>query len=96
MTNAVSRGGADPRLGAGFQSGDRGRAGAPARERIVRRHIRAGVRVLDPNAVYIDPRVTIGRETMLLPGTILRGGDRRRLRLHHRSQCRGAGLRHRR
>ena len=24
------------------------------------------------------------------------GGDRRRLRLHHRSQCRGAGLRHRR
>ena len=43
------------------------------RERIVRRHIRAGVRVLDPNAVYIDPRVTIGRETMLLPGTILRG-----------------------
>lgn len=43
------------------------------RERIVRRHIRAGVRVLDPNAVYIDPRVTIGRGTMLLPGTILRG-----------------------
>ena len=40
------------------------------RERIVRRHIRAGVRVLDPNAVYIDPRVTIGRGTMLLPGTI--------------------------
>ena len=43
------------------------------RERIVRRHIRSGVRVLDPNAVYIDPRVTIGRGTMLLPGTILRG-----------------------
>ena len=43
------------------------------RERTVRRHIRAGVRVLDPNAVYIDPRVTIGRGTMLLPGTILRG-----------------------
>lgn len=43
------------------------------RERIVRRHIRAGVRVLDPNAVYIDPRVTIGRGTMLLPGTICGG-----------------------
>ena len=43
------------------------------RERIVRRHIRAGVRVLDPAAVYIDPRVTVGPGTMLLPGTILRG-----------------------
>ena len=43
------------------------------RDRIVQTHIRAGVRVLDPRAVYIDPRVTIGRGTMLLPGTILRG-----------------------
>ena len=43
------------------------------RERIVKSHIRAGVRILDPNTVYIDPRVTIGQGTMLLPGTILQG-----------------------
>ena len=44
------------------------------RDEIVRRHIANGVRVLDPGAVYIDPRVKIGRGTMVLPGTILRGG----------------------
>ena len=43
------------------------------RDRIVRRHIQNGVRVLDPAAVYIDPRVQVGRGTLLLPGTILRG-----------------------
>ena len=43
------------------------------RERIVREHQRKGVRILDPNAVYIDPRVTIGAGTVLLPGTILKG-----------------------
>ena len=43
------------------------------REQIVRQHIRNGVRILDPNTVYIDPRVEIGRGTVLLPGTILRG-----------------------
>ena len=43
------------------------------RQRIVKAHIRSGVRVLDPAAVYIDPRVTIGEGTVLLPGTILQG-----------------------
>lgn len=43
------------------------------RERITRRHLQNGVRILDPAAVYIDPRVTIGRGTLLLPGTILQG-----------------------
>ena len=43
------------------------------RERIVQKHIRAGVRILDSGAVYIDPRVTIAAGTMLLPGTILQG-----------------------
>ena len=43
------------------------------RQRIVKAHIRGGVRVLDPAAVYIDPRVTIGEGTVLLPGTILQG-----------------------
>lgn len=33
----------------------------------------AGVQVIDPSAVYVDPAVTVGRGTVLLPGTILRG-----------------------
>ncbi len=43
------------------------------RDRIVQGHIRRGVRILDPSAVYIDPRVEIGPGTTVLPGTILRG-----------------------
>lgn len=43
------------------------------RDRIVKGHIQNGVRVLDPSAVYIDPRVSIGRGTVVLPGSILRG-----------------------
>ena len=33
----------------------------------------AGVRFVDPNTVYIDPTVTVGAGTVILPGTILRG-----------------------
>ncbi|WP_295579286.1 glucosamine-1-phosphate N-acetyltransferase [uncultured Oscillibacter sp.] len=43
------------------------------RERIVKDHMRRGVRVLDPAAVYIDPRADIGPGTVLLPGTLVRG-----------------------
>lgn len=43
------------------------------RDAIVDYHIGNGVRFLDPAAVYIDPRVEIGRGTVVLPGTILRG-----------------------
>ncbi|MCI2057864.1 MAG: glucosamine-1-phosphate N-acetyltransferase [Oscillibacter sp.] len=43
------------------------------RDRIVQAHAEAGVRFLDSSAVYIDPRVKIGRGTVVLPGTILRG-----------------------
>lgn len=32
-----------------------------------------GVRIMDPNSVYVGPRVTVGAGTVLLPGTILRG-----------------------
>ena len=46
------------------------------RDEIVRRHMARGVRFLDPAAVYIDPRVEIGRGTFVLPGTILRGNTR--------------------
>ncbi|MBE6940383.1 MAG: glucosamine-1-phosphate N-acetyltransferase [Ruminococcaceae bacterium] len=40
---------------------------------ILQRHMEQGVTVLDPSATYVDPRCTIGADTLLLPGTILRG-----------------------
>lgn len=47
-------------------------------EREARRHtatqlMENGVRIMDPDSVYIDPQVTVGAGTVLLPGTILRG-----------------------
>ena len=33
----------------------------------------AGVVMMDPNAVYVEGQVTVGKGTLLLPGTILRG-----------------------
>ncbi len=35
--------------------------------------IEQGVRIFDPQNVYVDPTVTVGAGTVLLPGTILRG-----------------------
>ena len=35
--------------------------------------MKAGVRVTDPNSVYVGPRVSVGAGTVLLPGVILRG-----------------------
>lgn len=43
------------------------------KEEIVLFHQRTGVKVLDIENTYIDPRVTIGAGTILLPGAILRG-----------------------
>lgn len=36
-------------------------------------HMRNGVTLVDPSSIYIDAEVTIGSDTVLLPGTILRG-----------------------
>jgi bifunctional UDP-N-acetylglucosamine pyrophosphorylase/glucosamine-1-phosphate N-acetyltransferase len=44
------------------------------RRRINREHMLAGVSIVDPAAVYIDLGVTIGRDTVVLPGTMLQGG----------------------
>ena len=43
------------------------------KEDIVSYHQNTQVNILDPDHTYIDPRVTIGAGTMILPGTILRG-----------------------
>lgn len=37
------------------------------------RHMDAGVSMVGPETIFIDETVTIGRDTMLLPGTILMG-----------------------
>ena len=43
------------------------------RRKIADKHFAAGVSIMDPNNIYIDPRVKIGSGTVILPGTILRG-----------------------
>ena len=43
------------------------------KEDIVTYHQNTGVNVLAPDNTYIDPRVSIGAGTIILPGTILRG-----------------------
>ena len=46
---------------------------AVARKLTVARAVSRGVRVVDPDTVYVGPNVQIGSGTVLLPGTILRG-----------------------
>jgi bifunctional UDP-N-acetylglucosamine pyrophosphorylase/glucosamine-1-phosphate N-acetyltransferase len=46
---------------------------AVARRRILEAHMRAGVTVLDPASTDVDVTVTIGPDTVLEPGTVLRG-----------------------
>ena len=48
-------------------------AEAFARRLTVQRLMESGVRAIDPESVYVDPTVTIGPGTRLLPGVILRG-----------------------
>lgn len=43
------------------------------REQIRLKHMRNGVTMVDPQSVYIDLDVTIGADTVILPGTILTG-----------------------
>ena len=51
-------------------------AEAVLRARINRRWMEVGVTISDPAATYIDDTVEIGRDTVLLPGTHLRGQSR--------------------
>jgi bifunctional UDP-N-acetylglucosamine pyrophosphorylase/glucosamine-1-phosphate N-acetyltransferase len=48
-------------------------ADAALRERILNDLMRAGVGIIDPAATYVDAGVTIGQDTTLYPGTLLRG-----------------------
>ena len=46
------------------------------RRRILDAHMREGVTVRDPVSTHIEARVEIGRDTVILPGTFLRGSTR--------------------
>jgi bifunctional UDP-N-acetylglucosamine pyrophosphorylase/glucosamine-1-phosphate N-acetyltransferase len=46
------------------------------RRRINRRWLEAGVSMIDPDATYIGPGVQIGKDTTILPNTILMGDTR--------------------
>jgi bifunctional UDP-N-acetylglucosamine pyrophosphorylase/glucosamine-1-phosphate N-acetyltransferase len=48
-------------------------AAAVMRARILGELMCAGVTVVDPDATYVDAGVTVGRDTTLLPGTLLQG-----------------------
>ncbi|OQP04385.1 UDP-N-acetylglucosamine diphosphorylase/glucosamine-1-phosphate N-acetyltransferase [Geobacillus sp. 46C-IIa] len=43
------------------------------RERICRQHMKNGVTIIDPACTYISAEVTIGRDTIIYPGTIIEG-----------------------
>lgn len=49
---------------------------AVLRARIIDTLMRSGVTVVDPAATYVDVDVEVGRDTTLLPGTLLRGATR--------------------
>lgn len=42
-------------------------------QRVLERHMRAGVTIVDPDSTWIDVDVTIGQDTRVLPGTQLLG-----------------------
>lgn len=46
------------------------------RERIIRRHLEAGVTFVDPATAYVDEGVRIGPDTVVLPMTVLEGNTR--------------------
>ncbi|WP_218031715.1 bifunctional UDP-N-acetylglucosamine diphosphorylase/glucosamine-1-phosphate N-acetyltransferase GlmU [Dictyobacter kobayashii] len=43
------------------------------RRRILERHMYAGVTIIDPASTYIDEEVSIGTDTVVLPGTMITG-----------------------
>lgn len=48
-------------------------AGALFQQRINQQWMLAGVSMVDPSSTYIEPGVTLGQDTLLWPGTYLRG-----------------------
>ncbi len=63
---------ADECLGAGTRS-ELVNVEQAFRRRAIQKWLNAGVSMIDPKSVYIDQTVTIGRDTVLWPGTFLEG-----------------------
>ncbi len=55
---------------------DLAKAEAAMRERIAERWLREGVTLIDPGGTYIEIDVEIGADTVISPGTMLRGATR--------------------
>ncbi|HEX2028231.1 MAG TPA: bifunctional UDP-N-acetylglucosamine diphosphorylase/glucosamine-1-phosphate N-acetyltransferase GlmU, partial [Nitriliruptorales bacterium] len=53
--------------------GELATAGHVLRQRALERLMRQGVTVIDPATTYVDVGVTVGRDTVLLPGCLLEG-----------------------
>ncbi|SHH83476.1 MULTISPECIES: bifunctional UDP-N-acetylglucosamine diphosphorylase/glucosamine-1-phosphate N-acetyltransferase GlmU [Virgibacillus] len=43
------------------------------KQRVNERHMRNGVAIIDPDQTYIEPSVTIGADTIIHPGTMIKG-----------------------
>jgi bifunctional UDP-N-acetylglucosamine pyrophosphorylase/glucosamine-1-phosphate N-acetyltransferase len=64
----------DPRLLVGVNDrAELARAGETLQRRILDDHMRAGVTVVNPASTVVDAGVAIGQDTVLEPGTVLRG-----------------------
>jgi bifunctional UDP-N-acetylglucosamine pyrophosphorylase / glucosamine-1-phosphate N-acetyltransferase len=50
-------------------------AGAVMRQRILRRHMLAGVTITDPASTFIDAAVEIGQDTVIEPFTVIKGSS---------------------
>jgi len=62
------------------------RASAVARRRVVERLMEDGVTFIDPDAVWLDAGVRVGRDTVIEPGAVITGptciGERCRIKAH--------------
>lgn len=65
---------ADPRCALGVNDRvELAEAAAIQRERILRRHMLAGVTLIDPLTTYIDANVEVGQDTIIHPMSVLQG-----------------------
>ena len=62
-------------------------ATAYLRRRIARDHMASGVTFIDPNSVYIDADVEIGRDSIIEPGVVITGETRIGEGVHVKSGC---------
>ena len=50
---------------------DLARARAEMNRRLCEQHMRDGVTIVDPNTTYLEPELTLGRDTVIYPNTII-------------------------